>query len=122
MKVLLAVILVAFTSAAWAHKVTTVFSSGAAPLAPDALKLALEGKAFTAQPAQGPRWHLGYRQDGAFTVIAGDFADEGRWTVGDSAVCTEGKKLKYLCNALRAKGGLLFLQRKDGEVMQLVPQ
>jgi len=122
MKVLLTVTLAAFTSAAAAHKVTTVFPSGATPLTPDALKSAIEGKEFTAQPADGPRWSLAYRRGGKFTINADDFSDEGKWSAGESAVCTEGKKLKYLCNALRAKDGMLFIQRKDGEVMHLIPK
>jgi hypothetical protein len=122
MKALLAVTLAAFMSATSAHKVTTVFPSGAAPLSPDALKSAIEGREFTAQPVEGPRWNLAYRKGGEFAVNAGNFTDEGKWSAGDSSVCTEGKKLKYLCNALRTKDGKLFLQRKDGEVMQLIPK
>ncbi len=122
MRVLLAVILFTFASVAWSHKVTTVFPSGAAPLTQDMLRSAIEGKEFRAQPQHGPSWSLSYRKDGTFTVSAGDFSDEGKWSAGDSAVCTEGKKLKYLCNTVRAKDGKLFLQRKDKEVMQLIPQ
>jgi hypothetical protein len=122
MKPLLAIALAAFMSAALAHKVTTAFPSGSQALSADALKSAIEGKEFTAQPVEGPRWSLAYRKGGEFTVNAGNFTDEGKWSAGDSAVCTEGKKLKYLCNALRTKDGKLFLQRKDGEVMQLIPK
>lgn len=121
MKPLLAVTLVTFMSAASAHKVTTAFPSGATPLSADALRSAIEGRDFTAQPVEGPRWSLAYRKGGEFAVNAGNFTDQGKWSAGDSSVCTEGKKLKHLCNALRTKDGKLFLQRKDGEVMQLVP-
>ena len=122
MKFLLAATLVVLTSSALAHKVTTEFPNGATPLTADALKSAIEGREYIAQPAEGPRWYLTYGKTGDFAVRAGDFTDEGRWTTGESAVCTEGKKLKRLCNDLRIKEGKLFIQRKGGEVMQLVPK
>lgn len=122
MKHLVVATLVVFASAAWSHKVTTDFPAGATPLTQGEIKSAIEGKEFTAQPQHGPSWRLAYREDGTFTVSAGDFADEGKWSAGESAVCTEGKKLKYLCNTVWAKDGKLFLQRKDREVMQLIPK
>ncbi len=112
--------LVAFASLAWSHKVTTAFPSGAAPLTQVELRSALEGREFMAQPRHGPSWRLAYCKDGTFTVSAGEFSDEGKWTAGESAVCTEGEKLKYLCNAVRVKDGKLYFQRKDREVMQLL--
>ncbi len=122
MKLLVVASLLVFSSAAWSHKVTTVFPSGAVPLTQGELTSALEGREFTAQPQHGPSWRLAYRKDGTFTVSAGDFSDKGKWSAGESAVCTEGEKLKYLCNTVRAKDGKLFLQRKDREVMQLIPK
>jgi hypothetical protein len=122
MKLLVVASLLVYSSAAWSHKVTTVFPSGAVPLAQGELTSALEGREFTAQPQHGPSWRLAYRKDGTFTVSAGDFSDKDKWSAGESAVCTEGEKLKYLCNAVRAKDGKLFIQRKDREVMQLIPK
>ena len=122
MKLLVAASLLVLSSAAWSHKVTTAFPSGAAPLTQAELTSGLAGKEFTAQPQHGPSWFLAYRKDGTFTVSAGDFSDRGKWSVGESAICTEGEKLKYLCNTVRAKDGKLFFQRKDREVMQLVPK
>lgn len=107
---------------AWAHPVTTAFPAGATAMSAGELKSAVEGREFTAQPAEGPRWLLAYRPGGEFWVRAGRFADEGTWHTADGAVCTQGKKLKELCNAVRQKDGKLYLQRKGGEVMQLVPR
>ncbi len=122
MKLLLALTLATLAGLASAHQVTTVFPPGSTPLSPDAAKSAIEGREFTAQPVEGPRWHLRYGKGGAFAVRAGSFEDEGTWSTAESAVCTEGRKLKPLCNELRLKDGKLFLQRKGGEVMQLVPK
>ena len=122
MKLLVVATLVAFAGSAWSHKVTTVFPSGATPLTQGELRSAIEGREFTAQPQHGPSWRLAYRKDGTFTVSAGDFTHEGKWSAGESAVCTEGEKLKYLCNSVRAKDGKLFFLRQDREVMQLVPK
>lgn len=121
MKFLVVATLLVFASAAWSHKVPTAFPSGAAPLPQAELTSALEGREFAAQPQHGPSWRLAYRKDGTFTVSAGDFSDKGKWSAGESGVCTEGEKLKYLCNTFRAKDGKMFLQRKDREVMQLIP-
>jgi len=122
MKLPLAFTLTLLTSLASAHKVTTTFPDGATPLTADALKSAIENREFTAKPAEGPPWHLKYHKSGDFAVRAGSFADEGKWSTNESSVCTEGKKLKYLCNDFRLKDGKLFIQRKGGEVMQLIPK
>ncbi len=122
MKLVLAIFLVAFSGLAAAHKVPTSFPSGATPLSAEALSSAIEGREFTAKPTEGPSWHLKYQQGGGFEVRAGEFSDEGTWSTNQSSVCTEGKKLKRLCNEIRTKDGKLFLQRKGGEVMQLLPR
>ena len=121
MKTLLAATLAALASMAWAHDVTTEFPHGARSLSAEALRSALENREFTAKPAEGPTWRLKYDQNGDFSVRAGSFVDEGKWHTNESAVCTEGKTLKPLCNGVRVKDGKLFLQRKGGEVMQLIP-
>ena len=122
MKLLLAVALVSLTSLASAHKVTTTFPDGATSLTAQELKSAIANREFTARPADGPLWHLKYRESGDFTVRAGSFSDEGKWSAKESSICTEGKKLQYLCNDFRLKDGTLFIQRKGGEVMQLIPK
>lgn len=121
MKPLIAVALALLSSAGSAHKVVTTFPDGASPLSSDALRLAIENREFTARPAASPAWHLRYQKNGEFAVKAGDFTDEGQWKTNEGSVCTEGKRLKYLCNGVRIKDGKLYFQRKDGEVMQLIP-
>ena len=100
----------------------TAFPEGAAPLSADAFRSAIEGREFTTQPAEGPRWRLAHHKGGDFTVRAANFSDEGTWSIVDSAVCTEGKKLKYLCNDFQHMNGDLFIQREGCEVMRLTRQ
>lgn len=105
---------------AFAQPAPTEFPDGAIPLTAPALQAAVEDKVFMAQPAQGAAWRLQYNANGFFYVNVGNFSDDGKWSVKDSTLCTEGKRVKAFCNELRSKDGVLYMKRESGEILKLV--
>ena len=98
------------------------FPEGNAPLTPESLTNAVSGKVFSVKPAQGSTWRWQFNGNGYFYINIGNFSDSGKWSTKDSALCTEGSKIKFSCNEVRAAGGELYLKRDSGEVVKLVTQ
>ncbi|MEN9539723.1 MAG: hypothetical protein RLZZ126_1958 [Pseudomonadota bacterium] len=98
------------------------FPEGGAPLAPDALSGSVSGKVFAVKPAQGSVWRWQFDANGYFFINIGNFKDSGKWSAKDSALCTEGRQIKFSCNEVRMAGGSLYLKRDSGEVVKLEPQ
>lgn len=56
---------------------------------------------------------------GVVCVHLGSFSDTGKWHAEGSAVCSEGRQIKFFCNEVRTKDGVLHLKRESGEVLKL---
>ena len=110
--------LVALTGPAAAQE----FPEGSAPLTQESLSTTVAGKVFSVKTAQGPAWRWQFKTDGYFFINIGSFSDSGKWTTKESALCTEGSKIKYSCNEVRNLGGDLMLKRDNGEIVKLVVQ
>jgi hypothetical protein len=106
-------------SSAFAQEPVSQFPEGAASFTAEALTAALGDKTFFAQPATGLEWRLQYNASGYFFVNVGNFADKGKWSVKDSTLCTEGRQIKYFCNEVQGKDGVLYIKRESGEVLKL---
>ncbi len=109
------------TAWAWAQSPATEFPDGTAVVAPDALKDAVADKVFAVKASKGPTWRWQFNANGFFYINIGNFSDSGKWTVKDSALCTEGKQIKASCNEVRARGAELYLKRDNGDVVRLEP-
>ncbi|MBU6259814.1 MAG: hypothetical protein KGL18_20180 [Burkholderiales bacterium] len=107
---------------ACAQSVPTEFPQQAAPMAPQALTAALAGKVYSVKPAKGPDWRWQFKADGYFFINVGNFSDSGKWSVKDSALCSEGRYIKASCNEVRVDGHDLYLKRDSGEVVKMTVQ
>lgn len=98
------------------------FPAGSAPLAPENLESTLSGKVFSVKPASGDVWRWQFNANGYHYINIGSFSDSGKWSTKESALCTEGRQIKFSCNEVRAVAGELYLKRDSGEVVKLVAQ
>jgi hypothetical protein len=121
MRAIVASLLLA-SSPAWAQALATEFPEGAVAVNPDALKASVSDKVFAVKASRGPAWRWQFNADGFFFINIGNFSDSGKWSIKDSALCSEGKQIKASCNEVRAKGQELFLKRDNGEIVKLEPQ
>ena len=106
------------SSSVFAQEAVTQFPDGATVMSADALKAAVADKVFLARPAKGDPWRMQYNANGFFYVNVGNFSDNGKWSVKDSTVCTEGRVVKYFCNEFQIKDGTLYMKRESGEVLK----
>jgi hypothetical protein len=95
------------------------FPADALALDPSALKERLSGKVYELKPAGSPDWRWQFRADGYFFFNSGAFSDSGKWSIKESAVCSEGRKIPASCNEVRQVGSDLFLKRDSGEVVRM---
>lgn len=107
------------TSAALAQAPSAEFPDGASALSPERLQESIAGKVFSVKPASGPDWRWQFKPDGYFFINVGTFADSGKWSVKESALCTEGSRIKFSCNEVRLVGAELHLKRDSGEIVRL---
>ena len=119
---LMPVFLVLASSVAFAQSIPTDFPEGATTFGTDALKSAVSGKVFTVKAAKGPNWRWQFNPDGFFYINVGSFSDSGKWSTKESALCSEGRQIKYSCNEVRAHGADLYLKRDSGEVVRMTAQ
>lgn len=105
-------------SAAAAQEPVMQFPEGAAPLTAEALTAAVSDKVFWARPVRGPAWRMQFNASGYFYANVGNFADNGKWSVKDSTVCTEGRQIRAYCNEFQVKDGTLYMKRESGEVLR----
>ena len=118
MRSFLALLLVPFFAFAQTA-ITTIFPADSVPLSPEALKLRLMGNSFLADPASGAQLLIQYKESYAF-VNSGNFSDSGIWSVQDSKVCVEWRKLATNCSEIRTLGDVLLIKRvSNGEIMVL---
>lgn len=121
MKALTLPLLVA-ASQVFAQAAEKVFPEAAVSITPAALSEALAGKVYTAKLADGSSWRWQFKSDGYFFFNSGGFSDTGKWSVKESALCSEGKKIQASCNEIRMQGSDMFLERDNGDVIKLSPQ
>jgi len=97
----------------------TEFPGDAAPLTVALLKEAFAGKEYAVKPMAGNGWSWQFKADGTFYLFSGSFSDVGKWTVEESKLCTEGRKIATSCNEIRQAGSMLYMKRDNGEVVKL---
>jgi hypothetical protein len=107
------------TSKVLAQTASTEFPSDAAPLASAALQQVLAGKEYSVKPATGFGWRWQFKDDGSFYLMSGSFTDTGKWSVQESKLCTEGRKVTASCNEIRQGGSTLYMKRDSGEIVKL---
>jgi len=83
------------------------------------IKQYLSDKTFRVQLADGNTWRLEYKSNGYFFVnTSTGFNGSGQWQAEDGRLCGHLKGRDRGCNEVRLQGGLLFLKRDSGEVIQ----
>ena len=110
------------TSQAIAQPAPTTFPAEAVSLSPAVLQETLAGKTYTVKMADGKDWRWQFNSNGYFFFNSGGFSDTGKWSTKESALCSEGKKIKASCNEVRQQGSDLFLKRDNGDVVTMTPQ
>ena len=118
MKALPLLILIA-SSQVFAQTAATEFPSDAAPLSVAALQESFAGKEYSVKPTNGSGWSWQFKSDGSFYLASGSFSDVGKWSVQESKLCTEGRRIATSCNEIRQAGSVLYMKRDNGEVVKL---
>jgi len=119
---LVALLAVAVTSQAIAQPAPTAFPAESVGLAPAVLQETLAGKTYTVKLVDGTSWRWQFNSNGYFFFNSGNFSDTGKWSIKESALCSEGKKIKASCNEVRQQGADLFLKRDNGDIVMMTPQ
>ena len=119
---LVALLIIAIASPAFSQSAPTTFPVESAPLAPAALQETLAGKTYTVKLVDGTSWRWQFNSNGYFFFNSGNFSDTGKWNIKESALCSEGKKIKASCNEIQQQGANLFLKRDNGDVVTMTPQ
>jgi len=81
------------------------------------------GKTYTVKLANGTSWKWDFRSNGYFYFSTSDcFSDTGKWSIKETKVCTEGRKINASCNEVRQNGAGLNYKRDNGDVIPMVVQ
>ena len=102
----------------------TEYPSGSVALANEAIQQRLNGKLFSAKPADGSAWRFDFKDNGYmyFNTDRG-YSDFGPWRIESGQWCVDLKKSGPSCSDLREKDGQLYYKRaSNGEVLQLLPR
>ena len=102
----------------------TEFPPGArAPTAAEIVSL-LRGKSFTVANPNGSSTRVDHAADdsGGLTAYFAGRTDSGTWRAEDGRVCYEFKVIPSACNDMRLDGAAIYIQRSNGQVVQLVPR
>jgi len=97
------------------------FPVDAAPLKASELQDRLSGKVYSVKPADGAVWRWEFKSGGTFFITIGRYSDSGKWSIEDSKVCSEGRKIAASCNEIRQRDGVLMLKRDSGEIVEMSP-
>jgi hypothetical protein len=91
--------------------------------APNATELRqfIAGKVFSVKTSTST-WRLQINGNGYFFINVGGFSDSGSWTTEDGKWCTKPQRSSASCNEMRLSGGVLFMKRDNGEIVQFAPQ
>ena len=119
---LVAVLTVAAASQAFSQSAPTTFPTESVPLVPAALQEAIAGKTYTVKLVDGTSWRWQFNSNGYFYFNSGNFSDTGKWNIKESALCSEGKKIKASCNEIQQQGANLFLKRDNGDIVMMTLQ
>ena len=98
----------------------TEFPADAMALAPQELQQRLDGKVYTAEPANGTGWRAEYRGQYVFVNVSTGASDKGQWRVEGSQICTEYTRFPSGCVEMRASANRVYLKRTStGEVVAM---
>ena len=95
------------------------FPDGAMNPTAGQIKEYLGDKTFKIKLADGNSWRLEYKSNGYFFVnTSTGFNGSGQWQAEDGRLCGHLKGRDRACSDVRLQGGLLYLKRDSGEVIQ----
>ncbi|WP_397411548.1 hypothetical protein [Polaromonas sp.] len=96
------------------------FAAEAKPLEAEALRLRVNGKAFSYQTAAGNTVRVEYKENGYAFANTGASSDSGKWRIEESAVCVEWSRFPSGCSEFRSLGNALQVKLKsNGEIVVL---
>lgn len=99
------------------------FAAEARPLEAEALRLRVNGKAFSYKTAAGGTVRVEYKENGYAFVNVGSSNDSGKWRIEESAVCVEWSRFPAGCSEFRSVGDTLQAKlRSNGEIVVLNPR
>lgn len=98
----------------------TEFPSGAVEMPPDDLKARLADKVFRVTRADGNHWRIQFKDNGyVFINTSSGLADDGRWRVEGSKLCSDVRRGTSGCAEVRVVGEQLYLKRSvNGEIVR----
>ena len=100
----------------------TDFPANATPLSAEQLRMRVQDKVFTLQPASGPSMRIQYKGEYAYINI-GSSSDAGPWRVDGSSICNDWRRFTASCSEVRLLGDVLYVKRKsNNEVMAMTVQ
>ena len=110
-------------SQAYAQNAPTEFPADAVPLTANALQESISGKLYLVKLADGRSWKWQFNSNGNFSLNTSDgFSDTGVWSVKESKLCTQGRRIDASCNEIRQQGTVLYLKRDNGTVVGMTSQ
>lgn len=80
------------------------FAAEAKPLEAEALRIRVNGKAFSYKTAAGSTVRVEYKDNGYAFANVGSSNDSGKWRVEESAVCVEWSRFQAGCTEFRSLG------------------
>ena len=123
MRIVSALLTVLAATSAVAQINATEYPADATPITTAALQEALSGQVFSVMLPDGKSWRMEFKSGGYYFFNSSTgFADNGKWSVQESRVCTEGSKIKPSCNDVRKQGEGLLLKRDNGEIVTMTVQ
>jgi hypothetical protein len=98
----------------------TEFPPGAVEMPPDDLKARLADKVFRVTRADGNHWRIQFKDNGyVFINTNNGFADDGRWRVEGSKLCSDVRRGTSGCADARLVGEQIYLKRSvNGEIVR----
>lgn len=88
-----------------------------------AMQEAFAGKIYAVKLSNGTSWKWDFRSNGYFYFNTSDgFSDNGKWSVKETKLCTEGRRINASCNEIRKLGDVLNYKRDNGDVVTMTLQ
>jgi hypothetical protein len=104
------------------------FPKDTVPPSAEELRLRITGKSFHARLSGGGTWHVDYKPGGGFHTKTRSSPEgpepvdeEGGWEVQDGRICRIDLKGATVCNEVRVAGEHLYMQRENGEIVEVDP-
>lgn len=100
----------------------TAFPAESRELTEGELKDQLAGKTFGLHSQDGSGIvRMFFKADGYLFLNMAGFSTSGKWSVKNTALCTEAKDVPTSCNEVRLLDDKLFIKRDSGKVEQFQP-